>query len=352
MAAFIVRRAAYSLLLLFFASLLVFYGLRVAPGDVVTAIASPTNAHQIRVNLNERLGLDKPLPVQYFVFVSHLLEGDPGVSVVNGAPVSTIIRESGPKTLALGLSAAILTYALAIPLGVMAAARRNKLYDHGVRLSVVLLMGIPNFFLAVLLIEFFGVQLGWLPVAGPGDWKHLVLPAIVLCVESVALNLRLMRSSVLEELSLDYMRTLRAKGLSERRILWVHAFRNALTPVIALAGVILPTLLGYTLDRRDDLPLRGPRLPAGAGHPAPRLRAGPDARAHVHGHGDLLQLPRRRRPPADRPARPRPDQGQLRCHRLKNSSSSQPTTCSTPLPGFTTPSACCTRTRAACSARS
>jgi peptide/nickel transport system permease protein len=247
LATFIARRAAYSLLLLVFASLLVFYGLRVAPGDIVTAIASPTNAHQIRVNLNERLGLDKPLPVQYFVFVSHLLRGDPGVSVVNGAPVRTIIEQSGPKTLALGLSAAVLTYALAIPLGVLAAARRNRLFDHGVRLSVVLLMGIPNFFLAVLLIQFFGVQLGWLPVAGPGDWKHLVLPAIVLCVESVALNLRLMRSSVLEELSLDYMRTLRAKGLSERRILWVHAFRNALTPVVALAGVILPTLLGYTL---------------------------------------------------------------------------------------------------------
>ena len=247
MATFIVRRAAYSLLLLFFASLLVFYGLRVAPGDIVTAIASPTNAHQIRVNLDERLGLNKPLPVQYFVFVSHLVEGDPGVSVVNGAPVSTIIKQSGPKTLALGLSAAILTYTLAIPLGVLAAARRNRLFDHGTRLSVVLLMGIPNFFLAVLLIQFFGVQLGWLPVAGPGDWKHLVLPAIVLCVESVALNLRLMRSSVLEELSLDYMRTLRAKGLSDRRMLWVHAFRNALTPVVALAGVILPTLLGYTL---------------------------------------------------------------------------------------------------------
>ncbi len=247
MATFIVRRAAYSLLLLFFASLLVFYGLRVAPGDIVTAIASPTDAHQIRVNLNERLGLNKPLPEQYFIFVSHLVQGDPGVSVVNGAPVSQIIEDSGPKTLALGLSAAILTYTLAIPLGVMAAARRNRSLDNGVRLSVVLLMGIPNFFLAVLLIQIFGVQLGWLPVAGPGDWKHLVLPAIVLCVESVALNLRLMRSSVLEELSLDYMRTLRAKGLSERRILWVHAFRNALTPVVALAGVILPTLLGYTL---------------------------------------------------------------------------------------------------------
>jgi peptide/nickel transport system permease protein len=247
LATFIVRRAAYSLLLLFLASLLVFYGLRVAPGDIVTAIASPTNAHQIRVNLNERLGLNKPLLVQYFVFVSHLLRGDPGVSVVNGAPITTIIKESGPKTLALGLSAAFLTYALAIPLGVLAAARHNRGFDHGVRMSVVLLMGIPNFFLAVVLIQFFGVQLGWLPVAGPGGWKHLVLPAVALCVESVALNLRLMRSSVLEELSLDYMRTLRAKGLSERRILWVHAFRNSLTPVVALAGVILPTLLGYTL---------------------------------------------------------------------------------------------------------
>lgn len=247
MATFIIRRAAYSLMLLFFASVLVFYGLRVAPGDIVTAIASPTNAKVIRINLNERLGLDKPLLVQYFVFMRHLLVLDPGVSVVNGASITSIIKTAGPKTLALGISAAILTYTIAIPLGVFAAAKRNRPVDHGVRFIVVLLMGIPNFFLAVLLIEFFAVQLGWLPVAGPGGFHHLILPAIVLCVEALALNLRLMRSSVLEELSLDYIRTLRAKGLQEGRILWVHAFRNALTPVVALAGVILPTLLGYTL---------------------------------------------------------------------------------------------------------
>jgi peptide/nickel transport system permease protein len=247
MATFIIRRAAYALLLLFIASLLIFYGLRATPGDIVTAIASPTQALVIESDLNEKLGLDKPLPVQYFVFLGHVLTGDPGVSVVNGAPITTIIREAGPKTLALGISAAILAYAFAIPLGVRAAWHRNQPSDQLVRFLAVLGMGIPNFFLAVLLIQLFAVELRWLPVAGPGGLRHLTLPAVVLCVEALALNMRLMRSAVLEELSQDYIRTLRAKGLTEGRIVWVHALRNALTPVVALAGVILPTLLGYTL---------------------------------------------------------------------------------------------------------
>ena len=169
------------------------------------------------------------------------------MSVVNGATITSIITTAGPKTLVLGISAAILTYTLAIPLGVLAGWGRNGPVDQGVRFLVVLGMGIPNFFLAVLLIQLLAVDTGWFPVAGPGGFRHLVLPAVVLSVEALALNLRLMRSSILEELSLDYIRTLRAKGLSEGRIVWVHAFRNALTPVVALAGVILPTLLGYTL---------------------------------------------------------------------------------------------------------
>jgi len=247
MGAFILRRAAYALLLLFFASLLVFYGLRLAPGDIVSAIASPTTEKVVRINLTKELGLNRPLPVQYFVFVGHLVTGHFGVSIANGEKIGTIITTAGVKTLALGISAAILTYGLAIPLGVVAAAKRNGLMDQSTRFLVVLAMGIPNFFLAVLLIQLFGVQLGWLPVAGPGGISHLILPAIALSVESIALNVRLMRSSILEELSSDYIRTLRAKGLESRRILWIHAFRNALPPVVALAGVVLPTLLGYTL---------------------------------------------------------------------------------------------------------
>jgi peptide/nickel transport system permease protein len=247
MMTFLIRRFVYSLILLIFASLLVFYGLRLAPGDIVSAIASPTTTTVVRISLTKQLGLDKPLATQYFIFVHHLLTGNPGVSVVNGERITSIIASAGPKTLALGLSAAILTYTLAIPLGVIAAWRRNRPIDQVVRVLAVLGMGIPNFFLAVLLIQFFAVDLGWFPVAGPGGVNHLILPAIVLSVESFALNLRLMRSSVLEELSLDYIRTLRAKGVAERRIVWVHAFRNGVTPVVALAGVTLPTLLGYTL---------------------------------------------------------------------------------------------------------
>jgi peptide/nickel transport system permease protein len=244
---YVLRRFIYALILLFFASLLVFYGLRLAPGDIVSAIASPTTTKVIRVSLTKQLGLDKPLVAQYFIFVHHLLTGNPGVSIVNGAAISSIVTSAGPKTLSLGITAAILTYTIAIPLGVISGARRNGAIDQTGRFLAVLGMGIPNFFLAVLLIQFFAVNLGWLPVAGPGGFSHLVLPAVVLCVEAFALNVRLMRSSMLEELSQDYIRTLRAKGLAESRILWIHALRNALPPVIALAGVILPTLLGYTL---------------------------------------------------------------------------------------------------------
>jgi ABC-type dipeptide/oligopeptide/nickel transport system permease component len=244
---FVLRRFVYALVLLFFASLLVFYGLRLAPGDIVNAIASPTTSRVVRSSLNKQLGLDKPLVAQYFIFVHHLLTGNPGVSIKSGESITAIIAAAGPKTLALGLSAAILTYTLAIPLGIFAAWTRNSPVDLGVRFLAVLGMGIPNFFLAVLLIQFFGVYLGWLPVAGPGGFRHLVLPAVVLSLEALALNVRLMRSSVLDELSLDYVRTLRAKGLKESRIVLLHATRNALPPVIALAGVILPTLLGYTL---------------------------------------------------------------------------------------------------------
>ena len=115
------------------------------------------------------------------------------------------------------------------------------------RFLAVLGMGIPNFFLAVLLIQLFAVKLGWFPVAGPGGFRHLALPAIVLAMESMAINLRLMRSSMLEEVSKDYIRTLRAKGLSNTRIMWVHGMRNALVPVVAFAGIIIPLILGYTL---------------------------------------------------------------------------------------------------------
>jgi ABC-type dipeptide/oligopeptide/nickel transport system permease component len=130
---------------------------------------------------------------------------------------------------------------------VLAAWKRNTSWDQSTMLLAVLGMGIPNFFLAILLIQLFGIWLKWLPVAGSDDPSNIVLPAVVLAAEAMAVNLRLVRSSVLEELSRDYVRTLYAKGLKEWRIMWIHALRNALPPVIALAGIMLRTLLGYTL---------------------------------------------------------------------------------------------------------
>jgi ABC-type dipeptide/oligopeptide/nickel transport system permease component len=247
MATSILRRFLYAVLLLFVASLLIFYGLRVAPGDVTQVVISATGTEALKSNVREQLGLDEPLATQYFVFVGNVLSGDPGTSLVSGAKITDIIKDSGANTLKLGLSALLLTYALAIPLGVLAAWRRNSSLDQGVRFLAVLGMGIPNFFLAVLLIQLFAVDLGWFPPAGPGGFSHLVLPAIVLAMESMAINMRLMRSSMLEELSKDYIRTLKAKGLSSARTIWLHGLRNAIVPVIAFAGVVIPTIIGYTL---------------------------------------------------------------------------------------------------------
>ncbi|MFN0152963.1 MAG: ABC transporter permease [Gaiella sp.] len=247
MVKFALRRFAYSLLLLLITSGLIFYGLRVAPGDVTGVIVSPTGSQVLVSRVREQLGLNDPLPAQYFVFMKNVLSGDPGNSLVNGAKITDLIADAGLQTLKLGGSALLLVYVLAIPLGLIAAKRRNQPFDQGARLLAVLGMGIPNFFLAVLLIQLFAVKLGWLPPAGPGGFKHLVLPAAVLAMESMAVNLRLMRSSTLEELSKDYVRTLKARGLQGARILWVHALRNALVPVVALAGVTIPFVLGYSL---------------------------------------------------------------------------------------------------------
>jgi len=239
MAKFIVKRFLYALLLLLVASVLIFYGLRVAPGDVTGSIVSVTGTEVLVNDIKERLGLNEPLATQYFIFLKNVVTGHPGSSLVNGAKITDVIKDAGIKTLKLGFAALLIVYLLAIPLGLLAAWGRNRPFDQGARLIAVLGMGIPNFFLAVLLIQLFAVNLGWLPPAGTGGFEHLALPAVVLAMESMAVNMRLMRSSTLEELSKDYIRTLNAKGLAAKRILWVHALRNALVPVIALAGVTI-----------------------------------------------------------------------------------------------------------------
>jgi ABC-type dipeptide/oligopeptide/nickel transport system permease component len=214
MASFVARRALYAVALLFFASILLF--------------------------------LAKPA-IEYMGFLRDVLQGDLGSSQSTGVPVLATIARGAPYTLVLGLAAFVLTYVTALPLGILAAWKRHTAWDRASLSLAVLGMGIPNFFLAILLIQVFGIWLRWLPVAGSDNVSNLVLPAVVLAFESIAINLRVVRTTILDELGRDYVRTLYAKGLSEARILWVHALRNALPVILQLAAIVARNVLGYTL---------------------------------------------------------------------------------------------------------
>jgi ABC-type dipeptide/oligopeptide/nickel transport system permease component len=247
MVGFILKRLVYTIVVMVIASIAIFYALRVAPGDPVNAILNPTAMEQAREALRARLGLDLPIWEQYFVYVKHIFQGDAGESMLTGQTIPHILLTYGLRSLALAGTALVLSYLIAIPLGVLAAVRRNSIWDQAAMFLANLGMGIPSFYLALLLILLFGANLHWLPIEGSGDVKHLILPATVLAVESLAVTMRLMRSSVLEQLGQDYVRTLRAKGVRRRRIIWVHVLRNALIPIISLTGLRIGWLIGYTV---------------------------------------------------------------------------------------------------------
>jgi ABC-type dipeptide/oligopeptide/nickel transport system permease component len=192
------------------------------------------------------LFIARPL-LEYLAFLRDLAVGNLGISLSTGQAVLKTIVVAAPYTLSLALAAALLTYGTAIPLGILAAARQGTAWDGTVLALAILGMGIPNFFLAIVLIDVFGVRLHWLPVAGSDTPANLVLPAVVLAFESIAINLRLVRSAVLEELGREYIRTLRANGLSGSRILWIHALRNALPSLLPMAAIVGRNVLGYTL---------------------------------------------------------------------------------------------------------
>jgi len=247
MTGFIIRRLLYTLAVMVVASIAIFYSLRVAPGDPVNAILNPTAMGEARQALRERLGLDLPVYQQYFVYVGHVFRGDFGESLLSGKTIPELVATYGLRSLVLAFTALVIAYGIAIPLGILAAVRHNSVWDQASMFLANLGMGIPSFWLALLLILLFGATLHWLPIEGGGDVKHLVLPAFVLAVESLAVTMRLMRSSMLEQLGQDYIRTLRAKGLKPRRIVWLHAARNALIPIISLTGLRIGWLIGYAV---------------------------------------------------------------------------------------------------------
>lgn len=223
-------------------SLVVFVLVRLT-GDPLDVLLPLSATEEMYIEFAERLRLSEPLPIQYLAYVGDLLRGDLGSSHRTNLPVSDLIVDRLPATLLLGFCALILAVGVAIPLGVYAAYRRGTALDALVRIFAVLGQSMPIFWLGILLIHVFAIQLRWLPAGGHGTPAHLILPSLTLAWFVAAGVLRLMRSSMLEVLRSDYITFARSKGLSESEVLWKHAFRNASIPVLTFTGTIAGSLL-------------------------------------------------------------------------------------------------------------
>jgi peptide/nickel transport system permease protein len=254
MGRYVFKRLLQAIPLLIGISLVVFLMIHAAPGDAAEfAISQRANEQQVQ-EYRHYLGLDLPWYQQYLRLVGNWAHGNLGTSIVQRRPVSTIIWERLPRTMELiGLST-IFALLLAIPIGIISAVRQYSLVDHVVTVTSFIGIAIPSFWLAIMMILLFSVKLHWFPTNGTqtigqpfnivDHLKHLVMPVTVLTVIQTAGWSRYMRSSMLEVLQQDYVRTAHSKGLPARRVLFRHAFRNALMPIITLLGLSLPTLVG------------------------------------------------------------------------------------------------------------
>ena len=213
-------------------------------GDPAFILLTPEAGESQRAAFRRMYGLDKALPVQYARYLEHVVRGDFGRSFAFDRPALTVVLERVPATLELTCAAILLGVALGIPAGVLAATRERTWVDRAVMAVVLVGQSIPTFWLGVLMIRIFAVNLHWLPVSGRGTWPQLVMPAMALALWLVALLARITRSEMLESLAQDYVRTARAKGLSERGVTVRHALGNALLPIVTLIGLQIGTLLG------------------------------------------------------------------------------------------------------------
>ena len=245
---YLIQRIAHAVGVLFLVSLVTFLALRTTPGNVVTSLFNPVTASDEAVaKAISDLGLDAPLWEQYWDYISDVLRGDLGFSIVRGSDVIDLVGSAIGYTLLLAAAAFVVAFGVGAPVGVISALNAGGILDRIIRALISIFQAVPNFVLALLAVLVFGVQLDWLPVSGADGPLHLVLPTLVLAAEPGALTARVSRTAVLEQLSSDYTRTLRARGVASWRIHWVHVLRNSLSPVISLGGVQVRSLLGYTL---------------------------------------------------------------------------------------------------------
>ena len=249
------RRLTALMVTLLVASLLIFLLLEILPGDPAAVILGVGAQEDTLRALRAELGLDLPAPVRYLNWIGEVLQGDLGLSYTYDTPVQELLLNRVELSLPLALLAILLSTGIAIPLGVFAASRHRKVADTGIMGFAQLGVAVPNFWFAILLILLFSVKLGWFSAGGFAGWdagwfpafKSLVLPAVALALPQAAILARVTRSSVLETVQEDYIRTARAKGLSRSQALWRHAVRNALIPVVTILGLQLSFLLAGTI---------------------------------------------------------------------------------------------------------
>jgi ABC-type dipeptide/oligopeptide/nickel transport system permease component len=240
----VVRRLGLSAFIVVGVSFLVFMMLHLVPGDPVLVMLAESPSVEDRANLEHQLGLDEPLHVQYWHYVERAAQGDLGRSIRLQVPVATLIKDRFPNTLLLTVAALSIALTFGVLFGTISAVYHRTPGDYAVTMSALIGVSLPSFFLGIMLLLFFGLKLGWLPIAGNTEgWKSLLLPAITLAVVPLATIARLTRSSLLNVLGEDYIRVARAKGLARRKVVLRHGLRNSLIPVVTVVGVQFGTLL-------------------------------------------------------------------------------------------------------------
>ncbi|MGH2615304.1 MAG: ABC transporter permease [Thermomicrobiales bacterium] len=266
MTQYILRRLIQSLFIIWGCATLVFFMLRMIPGDPVIQMLGPEYTPEAAAALRVKLGLDQPLHIQYVRWLGNVLRGDLGGSIASGETVAGAIASGLPKTLSLAVLSFVMATAVAVPAGVIAALRRNGAFDYIASIVAFVGVSMPSFWFGIILILIFAVQLRWLPAIGyseireDGIWEwfqRLILPSLAIGAGYAAILMRFVRAGLLDVLGSDYVRTARAKGVRERTVVLRHALRNALIPVVTVIGIQLALLLSGTVVIETVFSIRG-----------------------------------------------------------------------------------------------
>jgi peptide/nickel transport system permease protein len=226
-------------------------------GNLAASIAGPNASAADIAIITRNYGLDRPLVVQFFDWAGHAAEGDLGRSFLYHVPVWGLIHDRLPVTLTLALAGLVIALSVALPLGILAAMREGSALDRGIMLVALLGQAMPGFWLGLILIVVFGLDLQWLPISGVDTWQGYIMPGFVLAFSAIPALMRLTRSGMIDALAADYVRTARAKGLSRAKIVLKHALRNAAMPVVSIAAVQLGFMLGGSVVTESVFALPG-----------------------------------------------------------------------------------------------